>query len=320
MATRMTRRGALAALSAFAATPALAQGGRTITLMHGFPAGTNVDVVARLVAEHLGPRLGQTIVVESRPGAGGTTGAAAVARAPADGSVLSIVAGGHAISAAIYNKLPYDPVEDFTFISMVQEFPFVLATYSDNAARTVADVIRSAQADPGKLSCATGGNGTGMHLAFELFIAMAGIKIQHVPYRGSPQAITDLLAKRIEFLVAPPSAVMPHIRNGELRAIAVTGRERFFQVPDVPPIGDTVKDYMVTSWIGVAGPARLPAPFVTRVNAELRAVLAEPAVAQRLRDIEGDPRSTSPDEFKARVAEDVAKWTKVVRDANIPRV
>jgi tripartite-type tricarboxylate transporter receptor subunit TctC len=113
---------------------------------------------------------------------------------------------------------------------------------------------------------------------------------------------------------------MPHIRNGELRAIAVTGRERFFQVPDVPPIGDTVKDYMVTSWIGVAGPARLPAPFVTRVNAELRAVLAEPAVAQRLRDIEGDPRSTSPDEFKARVAEDVAKWTKVVRDANIPRV
>jgi tripartite-type tricarboxylate transporter receptor subunit TctC len=258
--------------------------------------------------------------VDPRPGAGGTTGAAAAARSPADGSVLSIVAGGHAISAAIYNKLPYDPVEDFTFISMVQDFPFILATHSDHPARSLDDVIRSAQATPGKLSCATGGNGTGMHLAFELFIAMAGIKIQHVPYRGSPQAMPDLVGKRLDFLVAPPSAVISHIRNGELRAIAVTGRERFFKLPEVPTIGDTVKGYTVTSWIGVAGPARLPEPFVARVNAELRAILAEPEVAQRLREIEGDPQSTSPEEFKARVAEDVAKWTKVVRDANIPRI
>jgi len=320
MATGLTRRGALAALSALAAAPALAQVSRTITLMHGFPAGTNVDLVARLVAEHLGPRLGQTIVVDPRPGAGGTTGAAAVARSPADGSVLSIVAGGHAISGAIYNKLPYDPVEDFTFISMVQDFPFILVTHADHPARSVADVIRSAQADPGKLSCATGGNGTGMHLALELFIAMAGIKIQHVPYRGSPQAITDLLGKRLDFLVAPPSAVISHIRNGELRAIAVTGRERFQKLPDVAPIGDTVKGYMVTSWIGVAGPARLPAPFVARVNAELKAILAEPTIAQRLREIEGDPHPTSPEEFKARVVEDLNKWTKVVRDAGIPKI
>jgi tripartite-type tricarboxylate transporter receptor subunit TctC len=324
MTTRMTRRDALAALSAslsaLAAAPALAQGGRTITLMHGFPPGTNVDIVARLIADNLGPRLGQTIIVDPRPGAGGTTGAAAVARAPADGSVLSIVAGGHAISAAIYNKLPYDPVEDFTFISLAQDFPFVLVTYADHPVRSVGDVIRSAQANPGKLSCATGGNGTGMHLAFELFNAMAGIKIQHVPYRGSPQAYPDLLGKRIDFLVAPPSAVVSHIRNGEFRAIAVTGRERFFKLPEVPPIGDTVKGYTVTSWIGVAGPARLPAPFVAHVNAELKAVLTDPVVAQRLREIEGDPQPTSPEGFKARVVEDVAKWTKVVRDANIPRI
>jgi tripartite-type tricarboxylate transporter receptor subunit TctC len=300
--------------------PALGQSARTITLMHGFPPGTNVDIVARLLAEHLGPRLGQTIVVEPRPGAGGTTGAAALARSPADGSVLSIVAGGHAISAAIYNKLPYDPVEDFTFISMVQEFPFILTTYPDHAARSVADVVRAAQANPGALSCGTGGNGTGMHLAFELFISIARIKIQHVPYRGSPQAITDLLAKRLDFLVAPPAAVISQIRSGELRAIAVTGRDRFFMLPEVPPIGDSVAGYAVTSWIGFAGPAGLPAALVTRLNTEVRAVLAEPSIAQRLRDIEAEPQPTSPAEFKARVIEDVAKWTKVVTDAHIPRI
>jgi tripartite-type tricarboxylate transporter receptor subunit TctC len=320
MTTGMTRRGALAALSAMAAAPALAQGGRTMTMMHGFPAGTNIDVLARLVTDNLGPRLGQTIIVDPRPGAGGTIGAAAVARAPADGSVLSMVAGGHAISAAIYKKLPYDPVDDFTFISMVQDFPFVLVTYPDHPAKSLADVIQSAKAQPGKLSCATGGNGTGMHLAFELFIAMAGIKIQHVPYRGTPQAYTDLIGKRIDFVVSPPSAVVSHIRSGTLRAIAVTGRDRFFKLPEVPPIGDTVKGYNVTSWIGVAGPARLPAPFVSHVNAELKGMLADPEIGKRLREIEGDPQWTTPEDFKARVVDDVAKWTKVVQDANIPRI
>ena len=320
MTTQLTRRGALLALSAWAATPAFAQSGRTVTLMHGFPPGTNVDIVARLVAEQLGARLGQTIVVEPRPGAGGTTGAATVSRAPADGSVLSIVAGGHAISAALYSKLPYDPVEDFSFISMVQEFPFVLVTYPDHPARNIAEVIRDARADPGKLTCGTGGNGTGMHLAFELFIAMADIKIQHVPYRGSPQALTDLLAKRLDLVVAPPSSVVSQIRSGNLRAIALTSNERFFMLPEVASISDIVKGYHVTSWIGVAGPRGLPAAFVSQVNAELKAILTDPAVAQRLRELEGDARPSSPEQFKSRVEEDVAKWTKVVQDANIPKI
>ena len=177
MTTLLTRRAALAGLSAMAAAPALAQSGRTITMMHGFTPGANVDIVARLVAEHLGKRLGQTIVVESRPGAGGTTAAAAVARSTPDGTTIAILPGGHAVSAAIYNKLPYDAVADFTFISMLTDFPFILATYPDHPARSVADVIRSAQAEEGKLTCATAGNGTGMHLALELFMAMG--KAQH---------------------------------------------------------------------------------------------------------------------------------------------
>jgi tripartite-type tricarboxylate transporter receptor subunit TctC len=320
MTTNFTRRAALAGLSTLAVGSAFAQGGRTITMMHGFTPGANVDIVARLIAEQLGRRLGQTIVVEPRPGAGGTTAAAAVARAVPDGATIAVIPGGHAVSAAIYNKLPYDAVEDFSFVGMLTDFPFILATYPDHPARSVADVIASAQANEGKLTCATAGNGTGMHLAFELFAAMAKAKIQHVPYRGSPQAITDLLGKRIDLQVDTPAALMPLIRSGELRAIAITGPSPFFMLPGTPPIGDTVKGYAVTSWLGVAGPAGLPAPFVGRVNAEINAILAEPAVIEKLRELGSDTRPTTPAGFKARVADDVAKWTKVVADAKIPKV
>lgn len=320
MTIHFTRRAALGGLSALAVAPALGQSGRVITLMHGFTPGANVDIVARLVAEHLGKRLGQTIVVEPRPGAGGTTAAATVARSAPDGATIAVLPGGHAVSAAIYNKLPYDTVEDFTFIGMLTDFPFILATYPDHPARTVADVIRMAQAQEGKLTCATAGNGTGMHLAFELFAAMASARIQHVPYRGSPQAITDLLGKRIDFQVDTPAALMPLIQDGQLRAIAITGPSPFFMLPSTPAIGDTVQGYAVTSWLGIAGPAGLPAPFVSKVNAELKAILAEPAVIERLRELGSDTRPTTPEAFKARVADDVAKWTKVVAEAKIPKV
>jgi tripartite-type tricarboxylate transporter receptor subunit TctC len=320
MTTSLTRRAALTGLSALAVAPAFAQGSRTITMMHGFTPGANVDTVARLIAEQLGKRLSQTIVVEPRPGAGGTTAAATVARSAPDGTTIAVLPGGHAVSAAIYNKLPYDAVEDFTFIGMLTDFPFILVTYPDHPARTIADVIRSAQAQEGKLTCATAGNGTGMHLAFELFASMASARIQHVPYRGSPQAITDLLGKRVDFQVDTPAALMPLIRDGQLRAIAITGRNPFFMLPGTPAIGDTLKGYAVTSWLGVAGPAGLPAPFVSRVNAELKAILAEPAVIERLRDLGSETRPTTPGAFKERVADDVAKWTKVVADAKIPKV
>jgi tripartite-type tricarboxylate transporter receptor subunit TctC len=160
-----------------------------------------------------------------------------------------------------------------------------------------------------------------MHLAFELFVAMARAKIQHVPYRGSPQGITDLLAKRIDFQMDTPTVLLPFIKDGRLRAIAVTGSQRFFAVPDVPTIAESgVPGYKVTSWLGVAGPAGLPAPIVDRINAEIAAILAEPAVIERLREFGSETMPTTPDGFKARVADDVAKWTKVVADANIPRV
>jgi len=322
MTSEITRRAALAGLSAFAAMPALAQsGGSTITMMHGFTPGANVDIVARLISEHLSRRLGRQIVVEPRPGAGGTTSAAAVARSAPDGTTLTVLPGGHAVSAAIYKQLPYNAVDSFSFISMLTDFPFILVTYPDHPAKSVQDVIKSAQADPGKLTCATAGNGTGMHLAFELFAAMAKAKIQHVPYRGSPQAITDLLAKRVDFQVDTPAALMPFIADGRLRPIAVTGSKEFFLLPKVPTIADGgVPGYSVTSWLGVAGPAGLPTAFVNKVNQEIKAILAEQEVIERLLKLGSDVVPTTPEGFRNRVAEDVAKWTKVVADANIPRV
>ncbi|MDH7794707.1 MULTISPECIES: tripartite tricarboxylate transporter substrate-binding protein [unclassified Beijerinckia] len=319
--TQLTRRAVVGGLSALGAAPALAQSGRPIAMLHGFTAGANVDLVARLIADQLSRKLNQSIVVEPRPGAGGTISAAAVARAAPDGATLTVLPGGHAVSAAIYKQLPYNTAEDFSFISMLTDFPFILVTHPNHPAKTVADVIRMAQADPGKLICATAGNGTGMHLALELFISMANAKIQHVPYRGSPQAITDLMGERFDFQMDTPTALLPFINDGKLRAIGVTGPRRFFALPNTPAIAETaVPGYSVTSWLGLAGPPGLPAPFVAKMNADIKAILGDPAVVERLQSFGSEPMATTPEGFKARVADDVAKWTKVVAEANIQRI
>jgi len=321
MTTQITRRAALTGLSAFAAAPALAQsGGSAITMMHGFTPGANVDTVARIVAEQLSKRLGRPVVVEPRPGAGGTTSAAAVARATPDGATLTILPSGHAVSAAIYKKLPYDAVESFTFIGRLTDFPFMLVTYPDHPAKTIADVIKSAKAD-GKLTYGTAGNGTGMHLASEYFLAAAQLQMQHIPYRGSPQVMADLLAKRVDFQMDTPAFLLPFIADGRVRALGVTGTSRFFALPDVPTVAESgLPDYSVVGWLGLAGPAKLPADFVAKVSSEVRAILADPVVVKRLRELGSDTAPGTPDEFRKRVADDVAKWTKVVEQAKIPRV
>ena len=321
MTMTITRRTVLAGLSTLAAAPARAQSGRPITLMHGFTPGANVDITARIIADGLSMRLGQSVVVETRPGAGGTTSAAAVARSAPDGSTLAILPSGHAVSAAIYKQLPYNAVDDFSFISMLTENPFIMVTYPDHAAKTVADVIKTAHADPGKLTYATAGNGTGMHLASELFTAMAKVKIQHVPYRGSPQAITDLLAKRVDFQVDTPQVLLPFLADKRLRPIAITGTRPFFALPGVPTIESSgLSGYSVTGWLGIAGPAGLPPAFVSKINTEVRAILAEQAVIERLRQLGADLTPTTPEAFKGRVISDIAKWTKVINDAKIPKV
>lgn len=325
--TRITRRAALAGLSALGLAPAaaaVAQSARpegTITVLHGFTPGGNVDLTARLIAERLAAKLGQQVVVEPKPGAGGSTAAAQVARATPDGATLFLAAGGHAVSAAIYNKLPYDALTDFSWISMLSDFPFVFVTYPDHPAKNLAEFIATAKTRSEPLLCATPGNGTGQHLALELFAATAGIKIQHVPYRGSPQAATDLLGKRLDAFMDNMTVVGEMVKDGRLRAFGVTGPSRFFVLPDVPTIAEQgVSGYSVTSWLGLAGPAGVPQPMVAKLNAEVVAILKEPDTIERLKKIGGEPQPTTSAGYRDRVASDIAKWTKVVADAGIARI
>jgi tripartite-type tricarboxylate transporter receptor subunit TctC len=324
MKSQISRRAAVAGLSAMTMGQALAQPARpegTITIAHGFTPGGNVDLTARLMADRLGARLGQSVVVEPRTGAGGTTAAASVARAAPDGRTLFLAAGGHAVSAAIYKSLPYKPLEDFSWISMLSDFPFVFVTYPDHPAKNLAEFIALAKARSGELLCAHPGNGTGQHLALELFAAVAGLKVQSVPYRGSPQAATDLLGKRLDAFMDNMTVVAEMVRDGRLRALGITGPSRFFVLPDVPTFAEQgVRDYAVTSWLGLAGPAGIPQPVLTRLNAEVVSILAEPDTIDRLKKIGTEARPTTSEAYRARVASDIEKWTKTVADANIERI
>jgi tripartite-type tricarboxylate transporter receptor subunit TctC len=324
MNSKITRRSAIAGLSAMTVAPVLAQPARpegTITIAHGFTPGGNVDLTARLIAERLAARLNQQVIVEPRPGAGGSTAAASVARAAPDGKTLFLAAGGHAVSAAIYKSLPYKPLEDFSWISMLSDFPFVFVTYPDHSAKSLAEFIAKAKSEPGKLLCAHPGNGTGQHLALELFAATAGLKVQAVPYRGSPQAATDLLGKRVDTFMDNMTVVAEMVRDGRLRALGITGPSRFFVLPDVPTFAEQgVRDYAVTSWLGLAGPAGIPAPMLAKFNEEVVASLKEPETIERLKKIGTEARPTTTEAYRARVASDIEKWTKVVAGANIERI
>ena len=319
----LTRRKVLAGLSALGAMPAAAQAAwpnRPITVVHGLPPGGSVDGIVRIISEGLSTRLGQQAVVDARPGAGATLAAGQVARATPDGYTLLGIPSGHAVSAAMYRKLAYKPVEDFSFISTVTEYPFVLVTHPEHAAKTLKDLVAAARAQKEPLLYG-GPNGTLQHLSVELFARTADIRVQLVPYRGSPQAVADLLGKRLDFMLDPPTAHLEAIKSGQLRALATTGATRFFALPEVPTVAEQgIKDFVIGSWQGVIGPAGLPDDIVKRLNKEIAAVLAEPAVVARLKALGNDPKPSTPDEFRSRVASDIDKWTKVVAAANIERI
>src|SRR5262245_54231890 len=257
---------AVCLLAAFPARAAAAWPERGITLVHGFGGGGNIDTISRIVAERLSVRLWQPVVVEARAGAGGRIAAAQMARTAADGYTLIVLPGGHAVTAAMHEKLAYDTVEDFSFISLVSQVPLILVTYPDHPVKSVADLMKTSSSNP--MFYGSPGAGTTQHLAGALFAAMAKVNLQHVPTKGGAVVSTMLLGKHIDFAFESPPLVLGLVQSDHLRALATTGPTRFFALPDVPTIGETIPGYEATSWLGVAGPPTLTADIVKRLHAE----------------------------------------------------
>jgi tripartite-type tricarboxylate transporter receptor subunit TctC len=292
---------------------------RPVRLIVGFPPGGSSDTVARVVALHLSPLLGQTVVVENRPGAGGVIGSDAVAKAAPDGHTLLLATAGHSTAAAMMQKLPFDAVRDFAWITTVTTYPFAFATSADSPIRSLPDLIQKAKAAPGKITYSSAGVGTSHHLLGEWLGSLAGIEMNHIPFKGGTSPLTEVLAGRVDVMVETMTLVLPHMKSGKLRGLAVTSPEPKDYLPDVPPASKTVPGLVFQSWLGIAAPARTPAPIVQRLNADLRKTLAVPEVQQRLAALGGGAAPTSPDEMRRQVQDEIDRWAKLVASRGIER-
>jgi tripartite-type tricarboxylate transporter receptor subunit TctC len=291
---------------------------RLIKLMHGFPPGGNIDVVARLLAQDLSKALGQTIVVEGKPGPAGNLAAEAVAASDPDGYTLLLVAGLHPAVAAVYKKLKYRPVDDFAWISTAAFYPFIVCVRKDSPVQSMAGLLQAARANPGSLTSGTAGAGSIAHMTTELIASQAGVKVLSVPYRGEAPAMTGLLSGDVNMVIATTTLAAPHVRSGEVRALAVTGKVRWKDFPDVPTVAETgLADFEVISWSGLAAPANTPQPIVQRLNAEVQRAIAAPDLRARLESFGAEVRGTTPAEMRDLVERQVALWTKVAKAANI---
>lgn len=294
---------------------------RTITIIHGFPPGGPSDVVARIVADGLTRTLGQSVIVEARPGASGTSAAAQVARAAPDGYTLMVIPSGHATAAATFANLPFRAVDDFTAITQASEYPYVMAVPAASEIKSVADLIAAARARSAPLLYGTPGVGSGPHLAVELFALQTKIKAQHIPFRGSAPAATELLAGRLDFMMDPPASLIEFIRNGRLRALAVSSAKHYFALPDLPTIAASgIADFDVTAWQGLIAPAGLPGPIVARLNAEVTRFLKQPMTIERLHAFGNEAAPTTPEGFKKLIEADIAKWTALADEIHFEKI
>jgi tripartite-type tricarboxylate transporter receptor subunit TctC len=280
------------------------------------PGGT-ADVVARLIGQWLSERLGQPFVVENRPGASGNIGTEAVVRATPDGYTLLIVASNNAINASLYDKLNFNFLRDIAPVAGIMRTPMVMEVNTASPIKSVPEFIAYAKANPGKMNFASGGVGFATHLAGELFEAMTGVHMVHVPYRGQAPALTDLLGGRVQAVFDPVSSSLAHIRAGELRPLAVTASTRSEALPDVPTVGDFVPGYEASVWFGVGGPRNTPAEVVDELNREINAGLADPRIKAQLADLGGMAFAGSAADFGKFIADETEKWAKVIRAAGI---
>lgn len=290
-----------------------------IRMVVTFPPGGSADAVVRMLVPRLNEKLGQQVVVDNRPGAGGNIGLAIVAKAPADGHTLGVgAAGALSANSSLYAQMPFDPLKDFKPVSMLAAIPFVIIGHPSLAPKTLKDLIALAKTQPGKLSIAHGGNGTAMHLSAALFSQMADVKLVEVPYKGSGPAALDVLAGNVPLAVVDLPSALQHIKAGKLTAFAVTSPQRLTQLPDVPTVSEAgLAGYDSTGWFGVVAPAGTPAAIVNRLNAEITAALNDEKIKESMRNLGVEPAPTKPEAFEAYIRSETAKWAKVIRQASI---
>jgi tripartite-type tricarboxylate transporter receptor subunit TctC len=291
---------------------------RAIRMIVPFPAGQASDTIARLVGDHLGRRLGQPIVVENKPGAGGNLGTEQGARAAADGYTLTIATAALPISKLVYRKLAYDPVKDFAPVTLMTVTPLVLVTRPDLPANNVKELVELARKSPGKLTFASSGTGTSHQLSSELLKAIAEVDILHVPYKGSAPAHLDLMSGRVDMMFDNIVPVTPHIQSGKLKALAVTTKERAPALSNVATMAESgYANFEAVAWFGVLAPEGTPAPVVDKLSREINAVLRTPEVNAKLVSMGANVVGTSPAEFRKFMAAEINKWTPVVERAKI---
>lgn len=317
----MKRRIALAALALAAVLPhAFAADWPTkpITLIVPFPAGGSTDAVARLLAQRLGEKLGQPVVVDNRAGAGGNLGTDAVARAPADGYTLTLSTSGPlANNKFLYPKMSFDPLRDLTPVIAVGEIPMGIAVNPSVKAATLQDLLKEMRARPEQVSVGNPGNGTIGHLTIKLIESQAQVRAMSVPYKGDAPLIVDVMAGTIDAVVMPITALLPQLQSGKLRGLAVTSRQRFAGLPNVPTTAEQGLQAESTVWLAVVGPRNLPAPIVNRLNKEINVVLATPEAGAKLAQYGATTLGGSPQQLAQRMTSDSAKWQKVITDAHI---
>jgi tripartite-type tricarboxylate transporter receptor subunit TctC len=311
-----TRRASLAALllAAMATTPfpATAQG-RPITIVVGSPAGGTTDTLARVIGRMVGDTLGQPVIVENRAGAGGNIAASFVAKAPADGNTLLMSFTGHTINATLYKNLGFDPVKDFTPITMVAKVPSVLIARKGLPFSDTAGLIAYAKKNPGKLNFAIGAQGSSLHLASEQFKMVTGTDIVNVPYKGTGPALADVLAGTVDLMFASTVNVLPHQKTGAIQLLGVSSREALPQFPGVPPLTQTVKGFESQAWFGLFGPAKMPKETTDRLYAAVKKAVESPAYQERTHTEAASAVDMTPDAFAKFVAQDVQDWARIIK-------
>ncbi len=294
---------------------------RPIRVLHGFAAGGNADVVARLVATELAKGLGQPLVVEPKAGAGGTIAAATVASAKPDGYNLLLATGGHAIAGVLYDKLPYDTAKSFQPISALTSFPFLVVVGAASPHNSLSDLLKAAKRRPNPMTFGSAGIGTGQHMTGELLANRAGAALTHVPYRGESASVSALLGNEIDFVVVAPTAALPQVKAGKLRALATSGSTRWGGLPEVPTVAEQgVANFEVRSWTALLAPSSTPQPVIDRLNAQVATVLQDATLRAKLAEATGgDVHASTPRELQATIDGDLKRWAQLVKDAKIQK-